>query len=105
GLEKLARKPAAAFTGTEVRLPAQEVSPGAKSLELVIALPRGTKFNPDAPFRLTAASDKPDSVTVAPLSLSKAAERISIPIEPKAGEAALSLEMNVNYCSAGNQGL
>jgi hypothetical protein len=93
------------FHGKELKLAAQEISPSAKSLELVIQLPKGTKFNKEAPFRLEATSDKPDSVKVGPVGATQAASSISIPITAASGEATIQIQVGINYCNEGNNGL
>ncbi len=105
GIEKLAKKTVPAFAGTERRVPPQEISTAAKELELMIDLPKGTKFNKDAPFKIQATSDKPDSVTVGQFNFDKPAAKLAIPISAKSGEATITVELNVNYCSEGNEGL
>ena len=68
-------------------------------------LPPGTKFNKDAPFKIQATSDKPDAVMVGPFNIVRPGPKLTIPIAPKSGEATITVELNVNYCSEGNEGL
>jgi thiol-disulfide isomerase/thioredoxin len=105
GLEKLTRRTMPAFLGKVERFPAQAVTTEAKTLALEIELPKGTKFNREAPFRIQVASDRPQSIAVGTLNITQAAHRLSIPIMPKSGEATLTVEMSINYCAEGNEGL
>lgn len=105
GLDKLAQKSHPAFIGKETTLPMQEISADAKTLEITIELPAGTKFNKEAPFRIQATSEKPGAVEIGAFSIKDAAHRLSIPITPKAGETQITVEMSINYCAEGNAGL
>jgi len=105
GIEKLAKRTMPAFTGKEQRFEAQEVSPEARTLEIVIELPKGTKFNKAAPFRARAKSDRPEAVAVGAFQATQPAAKLSIPIVPKSGEATLSVDLTIHYCDAGNEGL
>ncbi len=105
GVDKLVRKTIQDFRGKTVQLPAQEVSADAKSLDLMIELPKGTKFNLEAPFQILATSDKPDAVSIGAFSIPKPSARMSIPITPKSGDASVTVELDVNYCNEDNEGL
>jgi DNA-binding beta-propeller fold protein YncE len=105
GLEKLAKKNIPGFVGKEQRVATQEVSPDAKTLEITIQLPKGTKFNKEAPFRIQATSAAPNSVTVGSFDIKEAAEKLTIPISPKQGEATITVELSINYCASDNTGL
>lgn len=105
GLEKLTRKSNPSFGGKELLLAAQEVSPSATALEITVKLPKGTKFNLAAPFQIAAVSDKPEAVTVGPLNLKEPADTLTIPITPKTGEAIITVDLAINYCAVGNEGL
>lgn len=105
GLEKLAKKSIPGFVGREQKYEPQIVSPDAKMLTITVTLPKGTKFNKDAPFRIEAASDKPDALNVGALDIKEATDILLIPITPKAGEATLTVDLSINYCSSDNAGL
>jgi DNA-binding beta-propeller fold protein YncE len=105
GLEKLTLPSMPAFLGSVERFPTQEVAPETKTLWLEIELPKGTKFNPGAPFRIRVVSDRPQSIAVGTLNITQGAHRLSLPITPKSGEATLTVEMSINYCAEGNEGL
>lgn len=105
GIEKLASRKIPKFTGRETRLSAQQVAPGAKALHVEIRLPKGTKFNRGAPFRIAAMSDRPEAVSIGPLNISAPSSKLTIPISPKSGEANITVEMSINYCAERNEGL
>lgn len=105
GLEKLTHKSMPQFNGKEQRVTEQAISTNARSLEITVNLPAGTKFNLEAPFTLKAVSDKPEAVTVGDVSVTKPEKTLSIPITAKSGQATITVEMGLNYCSIGNAGL
>ena len=105
GLDKLAQKSIPGFSGKEQRIAMQTISPDAKTLEITIQLPRGTKFNKDAPFRIQATSEKPNAVEVGALNITEGAPKLTIPISPKQGETTITVDMSINYCASDNTGL
>jgi len=104
-LDRLAKRSMPEFRGKEIRVAEQAVAPAATTIDITIQLPKGTKLNVEAPFSLTASSDKPDSVTVGTVSISKPAMTLSIPITAKAGQATVTIDFGLNYCAEGNEGL
>jgi DNA-binding beta-propeller fold protein YncE len=104
-LDRLAKKTMPAFHGKEVRVAEQAIAATATTLDITVQLPAGTKFNAEAPFSISAQSDKPDAVAVGALNISKAAKTISIPITAKAGQATITVDLSLNYCAEGNEGL
>jgi len=105
GIDRLTRRSRTRFAGREQSVPAIEVAPGERWLEVAISLPAGTKFNPGAPFTLKATSDKPASVAVGVLKAPRPAARLRIPLTVKQGAATVIVQMSVNYCDTGNEGL
>jgi hypothetical protein len=105
GIEKLAHHTMAAFRGKEVTLGSQEISAAAKWLELNLNLPKGTKFNLAAPFSIKVISSKPEVIGIDDVKISEPSAKLKLPILPKSGEATIFVEMNVNYCNEGNEGL
>ena len=105
GLDKLASGRMPVFHGKEIKADQQSISPDAKTLDVAINLPSGTKFNVEAPFHVTATSDNPNAVTVGAIIDAKAGPMVSVPIVAKAGEATVTVEVDVSYCSTGNTGL
>src|SRR5205823_4550076 len=75
------------------------------SIEITLQLPAGTKFNKDAPFRIKATSNSPGAVRIGTFSIPSPTEKLSIPIEPKSGEATITIDLDVNYCKIGTEGL
>ena len=105
GMEKLAKKSMPGFKPGEKKLAMLEIAPGTGALEVIINLPKGTKFNKAAPFRIQAKSDKPDSVAVGEFKITEASNKLTIPLTPKTGEASIAVELLINYCASGNEGL
>jgi DNA-binding beta-propeller fold protein YncE len=105
GIEKLAKKTMPGFKPGEKVLASQSISPGTGSLELTINLPRGTKFNRAAPFRIQAKSSKPESVAIGEFKITDPSNKLTVPLIPKEGEASIAVELMINYCSVGNEGL
>ncbi len=104
-LDRLTKKTMPQFRGKEVRVAEQAISGAATTLDITVELPKGTKFNVEAPFGVTAKSDKPDAVAIGPLNIAKASHVVSIPILPKSGQATITVDLTLNYCSEGNSGL
>jgi DNA-binding beta-propeller fold protein YncE len=104
-LDRLAKKTMPQFHGKEIRIAEQTLSSAANTVDVTIELPKGTKLNPDAPFIVAATSDKPDAVTVGTFSFSKPSKTISIPITAKSGQATVTIDLTLNYCAEGNEGL
>jgi DNA-binding beta-propeller fold protein YncE len=108
GVELLAKKTVnanTAFSGTIERLPAIQVAPGATSFGLELNLPAGTKINKDAPFKLKVSSSKPNVVKTPDAAIDKGAKLISLPITAAAGDTEVTLDVLLNYCNEGNEGL
>lgn len=104
-LDRLAKKTMPQFHGKEVRVAEQSIAATATTLDITVQLPAGTKFNLDAPFSITAQSDKPDAVTVGAVNIAKPTKTISIPITAKSGQATITVDLSLNYCAEGNEGL
>ncbi|MEP6755017.1 MAG: thioredoxin-like domain-containing protein [Chthonomonadales bacterium] len=105
-IEKLLPKQTVGAPLSPVRtLKAVEIAPGTKTLEFSITLPKGTKFNKAAPFMLKVTSANGEVVTMAAFTSKTAAPTISIPIDSKLGKTDLKIELMVNYCNTGNEGL
>jgi thiol-disulfide isomerase/thioredoxin len=102
---KLAQKALPQFSAREKLYPAVTLAPDARSLTVQIELPKGTKFNPAAPFSIKAASNKPEVVTVGDLASAKPAKSISVPLTLKPGESTVTVDLLINYCNEGNEGL
>jgi thiol-disulfide isomerase/thioredoxin len=105
GIEKLTKKTVPQFIGKVQQYPVKVVGADTKTLNILIQLPKGTKLNKNAPFVVKAASDKPELVGVGTVDTSNPAVHLSIPISPKLGQATITVDVSVNYCSEGNEGL
>ncbi len=105
GIEKLAVQSMPEFVGNKLTLSLQTVAPTATALEVRIELPAGTKFNPNAPFSLSASSDVPGVVAAPTTAVTKGAAIINIPVTLKPGQATITVDMTINYCNSGNEGL
>jgi thiol-disulfide isomerase/thioredoxin len=105
GIEKLTQKTVPQFIGKVQTYPVKEVGLGTKTLDILIQLPKGTKLNKNAPFVVKAVSNLPGAVTVGSLDGLKPTVQLAIPITPKLGEATITVDVSVNYCSEGNEGL
>ena len=105
GIDKLSKRTMAAFKPGEKKLPVQDVTSGTAALQVIIILPKGTKFNRAAPFRIQAKSDKPELVAVGEFNIAEASNKLIIPLSPKTGQATISVDLLINYCSVGNEGL
>jgi len=104
-LDRLTRKTNPQFKGKEIKVAEQAITSGPGTVDITVELPKGTKFNPEAPFAVTAVSDNPEAVGVGAVNLTKAAHNLSIPITAKSGQATITVELSLNYCSVGNSGL
>ena len=103
-INKLAMQNSNDFFGDKLKLPTAEISPATKKLALSITLPKGLEFNPNAPFSISATSDKPEVIKIKSDNVKKAAATIELPVTVKAGMAKVTIDMNIYYCSEGNRG-
>ena len=105
-VEKLApRKETTTQVPPEITFKGEKISPDVKSLDFKLALPKGKKINPAALSRIKISSDHPEIIDLSKPEQALSSESCSIPITVKPGQAALTVELTLYYCDAGNAGL
>jgi sugar lactone lactonase YvrE/thiol-disulfide isomerase/thioredoxin len=105
GLEKLSRKTALPFAGEEIHLDRARISPRAKSLQLGIVLPAGTKLNLAGPSKLSASSANAQILELGKFEAALKGLKVSLPIQAAPGQTTLTLDADLYYCSKANEGL
>ncbi len=105
GLEKLNRKTALPFAGDEIHLDPARISPRAKSLQLGIVLPAGTKLNLAGPSKLSARSANAQIMELGKFETALKGLKVSLPIQAAPGQTTLTLDADLYYCSKANEGL
>jgi thiol-disulfide isomerase/thioredoxin len=105
GMEKLVRNRPSLEKAPAPELPIQKVSSATRLLDLKLALPNGTKINPNASSKIKIKSD--DAGIIAPSKPEYAVENetISIPIVSHLGKTKLQVELALYYCDKSNAGL
>ena len=104
GIDKLAMGKSNTFLGDEIKLPVTQIAPSTKKLTISIVLPKGLEFNSDAPFSITAQSDKPEVLNIKSDHIKKAEAILELSVLAKTGMANVTVDMNIYYCSLGNRG-
>jgi len=105
GLEKLTQKSSAPSGTAEIEWSSQRVSSAARVLDLKLALPPGTKINPNAASQVIVKSQDAEILRLVQAEHKVENETISIPISARPGKTKLNLELTVYYCDKGNAGL
>ena len=93
------------FTGEIIKMPPVKISTDVNYLKLRIKLPDQMKFNGKAPFKIRASSDNSKVVEVEKFNIKKAAKKLNIPISAKSGNALVTVDLLVNYCTIADEGL
>jgi len=90
-------------------LPAQEVSPGAGIMSVVVRSPEGYHLNSSGPSRLTLRSSAGNVAELGESDLAWASDdpevRIPVPVQLSEGEAVISGQATVYYCRDGQEAL
>jgi len=105
GLEKLSRKTALPFAGEEIHLNPARISPRAKSLQVGIVLPAGTKLNLAGPSKLSVSSANAQILELGRFENAVKGLNVSVPIQAALGQTTLNLDADLYYCSKANEGL
>ena len=93
------------FTGEIIKMPPVKISTYVNYLEIQIKLPDQMKFNDKAPFKIKASSDNSKVVEIEEFDIKKAARILNIPISAKTGNALITVDLLVNYCTIADEGL
>ncbi|HEY6331295.1 MAG TPA: thioredoxin-like domain-containing protein [Blastocatellia bacterium] len=108
GLDKLAMRPRAGFTGESLQVPEQIVAPGQDTIEVTLNLPSGYKLNPAAPSALKLSSSAAQTVALADgaeQTLKGPKFPVSIPINVNEGTATLQADFTLYYCESEKESL
>lgn len=98
GADKLiAAKEPAAFDGTVRNVPPQRVAPGKVNLEINVTVPKQFKLNTAAPFYFGVSMD---NRTIAQRNVMDPNFPVTIPLDLKAGDANLTVDLVIYYCDA-----
>ena len=82
-----------------------KISPEVKSLQVVINLPKGQKFNTEAPFNLVAASANSDIISLQKQTANRAGKNITLPVSLNEGNTVLRILLDFSYCGTGNSAI
>ena len=105
GLDKLNHARTPGYAGDQIHLSPARISPRAKALDLKIVLPSGTKLNLAGPSRLAATSTDLKVLEIGSFPKELKETRVTVPIQPAAGQTTLMFEADLYYCSGSNEGV
>ncbi len=105
GIDKLRTATASAREGGREQLPEIRISPNAHQISVVLELPDGTKFNPQAPFSFVARLQDEDVVRTSASDFAEPARKISLPVDARAGATVVEIDLSVYYCDKDSEAL
>lgn len=105
GYERLPRATTNSHAGERILMKPVRLSPQAKELKLELTLPSGTKLNPLAPSNLRVSAADSKLVTLREATREITGLQTELPLSATAGQTTLTIDLDVYYCSKGNEGL
>ena len=108
--DALLARPAAegAFDGQAITFDARTVKSGDVTVVIDLPLPQGLKLNADAPSSMTVSSSQEAALAVEADAASRSGRLsfpVTVPVRAAAGEATLTVDLDIYYCTEGRESL